>query len=87
MAEASTAKSPDQLKKRRIKYATGGEEAVVRPGAAIETHPGADIPWRENPDNPMSPDYVPVATRNENAKARWWAKHTRRKNATNHGVY
>lgn len=85
MAEASTAKSPAPRKK--IKYATGEDEAPINPGRSLMTHPGADIPWRENPDNPLSPDYIPVSQRTEQEKARWWALQSRRKQGTEHGVY
>ncbi len=51
------------------------------------TQPGAAGPWRDNPDNPMSPGFVPLTGRSERAKARWWALRARRPGRPTHGVY
>lgn len=85
MAEASKAKSPAP-RKRKIKYATG-EDEFVETGRSVLTHPGAEVPWQESPDNPMSPDFIPVAKRTEQQKARWWALLNKRKRKASHGVY
>ena len=87
MAEASKAKSPAPRKRKKIKYATGEDEFVETGQTTLLTHPGAQVPWQENPDNPMSPDFIPVAKRTEQQKARWWALLEKRKRKVSHGVY
>lgn len=60
--------------KKRIKYVDGAGTPSVR--------------WGENPDNPMSPAFIPLTERGENAKARWWAMQSMKAHKKQtHGVF
>jgi hypothetical protein len=54
---------------RKIRYAN-----IRYHGGNNLTTPGRpSTEWKENEDNPMSINFVPVEDRNEMAKARWFA--------------
>ena len=68
----------------KIRYATGIEYfggSLTLPGAAYRE------PWRDSSDNPMSPAFIPVETRPEQSRARWWALHKRRNQSPAAGVF
>ncbi len=82
--------------KKRVKYATspdGKDEAEAAHRQRIGYHggsltqPGNVGPWRDSPDNPMAPGFVPLTDRSERAKARWWALRSRHPTRPTHGVY
>ncbi len=51
------------------------------------TRPGARTPWSEDPDNPMSPAFVPLTERGERGKARFWARNARRRGRQIAGIF
>lgn len=73
------------MARKKIKYASGTDDFST----GFLTRPGARVPWGEDEDNPLSPNFTPLTDRGERSKARFWAMHERRRKSTgnSHGVY
>lgn len=79
---------------RKLRYATP-DDAPDEPVAARArpryhgsvTRPGATSPWGDSPDNPLSPNFVPLTNRTERGKARWWALKAKNSGRPTHGVF
>lgn len=75
--------------RKKIQYATSAADDApsLRRAIPYHRHSGKHEVWRDNPDNPLSPSFIPLTGRGERGKARWWALHARKQNRPANGEF
>lgn len=48
---------------------------------------GPVVSIRDDSDNPLSENFIPLQDRSEYDKARWWALYSKKKNLNNPNIY